>query len=176
MASYSYAGEHLKNGNIREVDVYENTWNAVTVVSTNYGDLEATTESPLGYYDAYVSAGDLLSWYTSADYTVQKMSASDDGNLLVGIAVDNPHGTAGGTRRVKCYFLAPGDIVLLDCDATHTAIAVGDAIDIDAEDSTAKHGFTANKTGGTGFGYALDALGLNTAGTVRVQFKAIQGA
>jgi hypothetical protein len=176
MATYTYAGEHLKNGNIREVAVYENTWNAVTSVSTNYGDIEATTASPLGYYDAPVKAGDALSWYTSADYTVQKVSAADDGNLLVGFAVDNPHGTAGGTRRVKAYFLAPGDIVLLDCDATHTAIAVGDAIDVDALSATSKHGITANKTGGTGFGYALDVLALNTAGTVRIQFKAIQGA
>lgn len=175
MATWTYAGEMLKNGFVREFAAYEGAWTAKSV-TTSYGDIENTTPHPVGYYAAPIKAGDYLRWYTSADDTVEKAAASDDGKLIVGFAVDNPHGTAGGTRRVKVYMLAPGDIILAECDATHTAIAINDAIDLDVVAATALHGLTVNKTAGTGIGKAMNALALNTAGKVLVRIVTVPGA
>ena len=168
MASWVNAGEYLKNGNIREVPVYEGAWTAKSV-TTDYGDIANVTGThDVGYYAAPVDAGDFVRWYTSADGTVEKMVNADDGKLLVGIIIDPPHGNAGGTRRAKVYFLAPGDIVLCEFDITHTAVTLGLAIDVDIIVAGALHGYTMNATGATGFGYALDTLAINTIGFVRV--------
>lgn len=171
MASWTISGEMLKNGNIREVPVYEGAWTARSV-TTDYGDIENTSTHPVGYYAAPVLVGDFVRWYTSADGTVEKMVNADDGKLLVGILIDPPHGKAGGTRRAKVYFLAPNDIILCDCDITHANFTLGLAIDIDIIDATAKHGYTIKPTAGTGMGYNLDTLALNTVGTIRVQIPA----
>jgi hypothetical protein len=168
MASWTVAGEYLKNGNVREVPVYQGAWTGASVV-TDYGAIEnVATVHPVGSYAAPVVAGDFVRWYTSADGTVEKMVAADDGKLLVGIMIDNPHGKAGGTQRAKVYFLAPGDIILCECDVTHAAFTVGLAIDIDVIAATALHGYTVIPTAGTGMGYAMDALALNTIGFIRV--------
>lgn len=169
MASWTVAGEYLKNGNVREVPMYQGAWTGASVV-TDYGAIENTSTHPVGSYAAPIVAGDLVRWYTSADGTVEKAQAGDDGKLIVGIAIDNPHGKTGTgtTQRGKVYFLAPGDIVLMECDATHANLTLGLAIDIDAADATALHGFTIKPTAGTGMGYALDTLALNTAGYTRI--------
>lgn len=172
MASWTVAGEYLKNGNVREVPVYQGAWTGASVV-TDYGAIENVAGvHPVGSYAAPVEAGDFVRWYVSADGTVEKMVNADDGKLLVGIMIDNPHGKAGETQRAKVYFLAPGDIILCECDVTHTAITVGLAIDIDIIVAGALHGYTVNATAVTGCGYALDALAINTIGFVRVLIAA----
>lgn len=168
MASWTKAGEYLKNGNTREVPVYEGAWTARSV-TTDYGDIENVTGThDVGYYAAPVTAGDFVRWYVSADGTVEKAAAADDGKLVIGIAIDNPHGVAGGTRRAKVYFLAPGDIILCECDITHAAFTLGLAIDLDAAGATLQHGFSVKPTAGTGMGYAMDTLLINTIGFIRV--------
>jgi len=168
MATWTSAGEMLKNGNIREVPVYQGAWTGASVV-TDYGAIENVAGThPVGSYAAPVNAGDFVRWYASADGTVEKMVNGDDGKLLIGIMIDNPHGKAGETQRAKVYFIAPGDIILMEFDVTHTAITVGLAVDLDIIVAGALHGYTMDATGGTGMGYALDALAINTIGFVRV--------
>lgn len=168
MASWVGAGEYLKNGNVREVPVYEGAWTAKSV-STDYGDIvNVTGTHDVGYYAAPVVVNDFVRWYASADGTVEKMVNGDDGKLIVGILIDPPHGAAGGTRRAKVYFLAPGDIVLVELDVTHTALTVGCKVDLDIIVAGAMHGYTMDITAGTGMGYVLDAIAINTIGFVRV--------
>ncbi len=173
MVGITVASEYLNSGLSREVELYEGAWTAKDVV-TNLGSIEGSTNSPVGYYATPLHKGEMVKKYTGDD-NYRQMEASDDGNLVKGFLVDAPHGNVGSYRRGVVYFFGVGDIVLLDCDITHTAIAIDSPIDIDAVNlsGTNKHGVTADLTGGTGFGKSLNVLAINTIGAIAVQVTAV---
>lgn len=177
MASYvTYAGEYLVNGMIREVELYEGAWSALTTVVTNNGEIIGTTTNPVGYYAAPCSKNCCIIRYATRDDSWQVAAASSNGNLLKGILIDSPHAGVDGVgtskyRRGKVYFLGVNDIIAFDCDATHAAITADLKVSFDAVLATAKHGITILGDGTNGIGQALDALALDTAGTVRVRIN-----
>ena len=178
MATYDkYAGEYLVNGFVREVELYEGAWTAQSV-TTNNGDIENTTTNPVGYYAAPCTKNCCIIRYATRDDSWQVAAASSNGNLLRGILIDAPHADSGGVgtskyRRGKVYFLGVNDIIAFDCDATHAAITADLKVSFDAVLATAKHGITVLGDNTNGIGQALDALAVDTAGTVRVRIVAL---
>lgn len=175
MTGITVASEYLNFGLSREVELSEGAWTAKDVV-TNLGSIEGSTHNPVGYYAEELHKGELVKRFTGDD-NYRQMEAADDGNLIKGFLVDAPHGNVGTglLRRGVVYFFGVGDIVLFDCDITHTAFLINEAMDVDAIGLTGtnKHGITANKTGGTGFGKSLNALAINTIGAVAIQVTAV---
>lgn len=182
----SKAGDYLKNGHVRNVDIYQGAFTAWTADQAAHqgtiqgGDWGGTTAYG-GTFATPLKGGMLVKQYVKVDGyqvddTYRALEAADETSVIVGELVDDPVGKVNDAYwKSSVYFYAPGDVKKVHITADNTNDI---SLKADIKVTTAASVGFGGKVTEEEFVYsgittpdwiALDNLGLATSGYVRMK-------